>query len=64
MMKTPLTDPELTTVTMFGIDYRSLTLIAQKEGLLNEKGKASMREVVHFLVMEYDRLKAKEMKKK
>ena len=63
-MNTPLTDPELTTVTIYGIDYRSLTLIAQKEGLLNAQGKASMREAVHFIVREYDRLKSKEMKKK
>lgn len=62
-MRIPLVDPELTTVTIYGKDYRSLTLIAKKNKLLNMKGKASMREAVHFLVTEYEKL-TKEMKKK
>jgi hypothetical protein len=30
-----------------------MTLIAKKNDLLNEKGKASMRDVVHFLVTNF-----------
>jgi len=62
-MHVPLIDPELKTVTIYGKDYRTLTLIAKKNKLLNANGQASMRDAVNFLVTEYAKL-TKEMKKK
>lgn len=62
-MHVPLIDPELRTVSIYGKDYRTLTLIAKKNGLLNNNGKASIRDAVNFLVTEYAKL-TKEMKKK
>ena len=53
MMYLKPTDTILRTVTIYECDYTSMTLIAKKNDLLNEKGKASMRDVVHFLVTNF-----------
>jgi hypothetical protein len=52
-MKDIPVDTALRTVTIYECDYNISTLIAKKNGLLNEKGKASMRDVFHFLVQNF-----------
>jgi predicted CopG family antitoxin len=41
------------TITIRESTYNQLALIAKKQDLLNEKGKASMRDVIAYLVKNY-----------
>lgn len=41
------------TITIKETSYNSLTLIAKRENLLNAQGKASMRDVIAFLIEKY-----------
>lgn len=41
------------TITIKETSYNSLTLIAKRERLLNAQGKASMRDVIAFLIKNY-----------
>jgi hypothetical protein len=43
----------LITISIYLEDYNTMTLIAKKNDLLNEKGKMSPRDVVEFLVKNY-----------
>jgi hypothetical protein len=52
-MKQPYENTALRTITIRETTYNTLTLIAKRENLFNDMGKASMRDVVAYLVQNY-----------
>jgi hypothetical protein len=53
MSRPTIEEVALITISIYLEDYNSMTLVAKKNDLLNEKGKMSPRDVVKFLVHNY-----------